>query len=33
MKRSQYLTRAATLYRSWGAVTKAAALEKQMVRI
>ena len=32
MKRSQYLTRAATLYRSWGAVTKAAALEKQMVR-
>jgi hypothetical protein len=33
MKRSQYLTRAATLYRSWGAVAKATALEKQMVRI
>ena len=29
VKRSLYLTRAAALYRSWGAVAKAAALEKQ----
>jgi hypothetical protein len=29
MKRSQYLERAAALYRSWGAVAKAAWLEKQ----